>query len=108
MWPPTRHAPTCRARRSASIAGIPDEVRAPATPAGLFRAVGLMPDGPALLGRPIRAAGPGAYPIELTPPHTTAPVDLAAVGRCIERVPNLSLDWPRPTPKAPVARLASF
>ena len=67
-----------------------------------------MPDGPALLGRPIRAAGPGVYLIELTAPHTTAPVDVAAVGRWIERVPNLSLDGARPTSKALAARLASF
>jgi transcription elongation factor GreA len=74
----------------------------------LFRAVGLMPDGPALLGRPIRAPGPGVYLVELTSPRSTPPIDVALVGRWIERVPALRLDGDRPTSKALAARLASF
>jgi transcription elongation factor GreA len=74
----------------------------------LFRAIGLMPDGPALLGRPIRASGPGVYLIELTEARATAPIDLAAVGLWIERVPTLKLDGEGPTSKALAARLAAF
>jgi transcription elongation factor GreA len=76
--------------------------------AALFRAVGLMPDGPALLGRPIRAGGPGVYAIELSAPLPSAPIELTRVGKWLERVPGLRLDGARPTSRALAARLASF
>jgi transcription elongation factor GreA len=76
--------------------------------AALFRAVGLLPDGPAVLGRPIRAGGPGVYAVELSAPLPSAPIELTRVGKWLERVPSLRLDGSRPTSRALAARLASF
>jgi transcription elongation factor GreA len=67
-----------------------------------------MPDGPAVLGRPIRAGGPGVYAIELSAPLPSAPIELTRVGKWLERVPGLRLDGARPTSRALAARLASF
>jgi transcription elongation factor GreA len=79
----------------------------PGAPA-LFRAIGLPPDGPAVLGRPIRAPGPGVYVLELADPLPAAPIELTRVGKWIERVPGLRLDGERPTSRALASRLASF
>jgi transcription elongation factor GreA len=76
--------------------------------AELFRAVGLLPDGPVVLGRPMRANVPGVYAIELPGPLPEAPIELTRVGKWIERVPTLRLDGERPTSKALAARLAAF
>ena len=76
--------------------------------ADLLRAVGLMPDGPAVLGRPTPARGPGVYVVELAAPLARAPIDLSIVGAWIERVPTLHLDDERPTGKALAARLGAF
>ncbi len=76
--------------------------------ADLFRAVGLRPDGPAILGRPLRASGPGVYVVELPAPLPTAPIELTRVGKWIERLPGLLLDGARPTSKQLAARLAAF
>lgn len=80
----------------------------PAGAAELFRAVGLRPDGPAVLGRPMRASGGGVYVIELPASRPTAPLDLARVHKWIERVPALRLDGQEPTPKQLAARLNAF
>lgn len=80
----------------------------PAGAAELFRAVGLRPDGPAVLGRPMRASGGGVYVIELPAPRLTAPLDVARVHKWIERVPALRLDGQEPTPKQLAARLNAF
>ena len=76
--------------------------------AELFRAVGLRPDGPAILGRPLRAAAAGVYVIELPAPRASAPLDMTRIAKWIERVPALRLDGQEPTPKQLAARLASF
>lgn len=83
---------------------------APGTPgaAQLLRSVGLLADGPGLWGRPVAAQGPGVFVVELGAPLPTAPVDVARVGKWIERVETLLLDGARPTSKALAARLASF
>ena len=67
-----------------------------------------MPDGPAVLGRPIRASGPGVYVVELGTARPAAPIEITAVGQWIERVPTLKLDGVRPTSKALAARLGAF
>jgi transcription elongation factor GreA len=67
-----------------------------------------MADGPAVVGRPVRASGGGVYVIELPAPLATAPVDINRVGKWIERVPMLKLDGETPTSKALAARLAGF
>ncbi len=78
------------------------------TAAGLLREVGLMADGPATWGRPVHHAGPGVYVVELTAPMPTAPLDLARVGKWLERVPELRLDGVRPASRDLLHRLQSF
>src|SRR5437868_5708931 len=67
-----------------------------------------MPDGPGVLGRPIRAGGAGVYIVELPSPLARAPIDINVVGKWIEGVPTLRLDGERPTSKALLGRLAAF
>jgi transcription elongation factor GreA len=75
----------------------------------LLRAVGLVADGPAVLGRRIPAPNSkGVYVVELPAPLPRAPVDLNVIGRWIERVPTLRVDGERPTGKQLAARLAAF
>ncbi len=76
--------------------------------AALFRAVGLLADGPILWGRPLPAAGSGVVVVELPAPTATAPLDPARVGKWLERVPSLRLDGAVPTTRRLVARLASY
>ena len=78
------------------------------TGAALMRTVGLMPDGPGVLGRPIRATGAGVYVVEIASPHARAPIDMTIVGKWIERLEGLRLDGERPTSKELAARLAAF
>jgi len=70
--------------------------------------VGLLADGPAVLGRPARAGAGGVYVIELTAPLPAAPLDIARIGKWIERVPGIRLDGETPTSKQLAARLAAF
>ncbi len=74
----------------------------------LLREVGLLADGPVVLGRPVRAPGPGVYLVELATPLPAAPIELTRIGKWIERVPSLRLDGERPTSKALAARLGAF
>jgi transcription elongation factor GreA len=76
--------------------------------AELFRAVGLRPDGPAVLGRPFRASGGGVYVIELPAPLAAAPIEITRVGKWIERLPALTLDGEHPTSKQLATRLNAF
>ena len=74
----------------------------------IFRAIGLVADGPVVWGSPVRSGKPGLYVVELLAPLPRAPVDASLVGRWIERVPTLTLDGHRPTGKELMARLAAF
>jgi len=76
--------------------------------ASLLRAVGLLADGPAVWGRPVPAQGPGVFVVELPAPLASAPLELARIGKWVERVPGLRLDGEPPTSKAVAARLGSF
>jgi transcription elongation factor GreA len=76
--------------------------------AALFRAVGLMADGPVVWGRPVPARGPGVFVIELPAPLATAPLELTVIGKWLERVPGLRLDGEHPTSRALAARMAAF
>nr|MBA2718417.1 hypothetical protein [Chloroflexota bacterium] len=76
--------------------------------AGLFRAVGLMADGPVVWGRPVPAKGPGVFVIELPAPLNHAPLEINRIGKWLERVPELRLDGTHPTSRALAARLGSF
>jgi transcription elongation factor GreA len=74
----------------------------------LLRSVGLLADGPAVWGRPMRASGPGIFIIELPNPPATAPIELTRIGKWIERLPGMRIDGEEATSKAVAARLASF
>lgn len=81
----------------------------PRSAAALFRAVGLLPDGPVLWGRPLPAVRSGVVVVELPEPAgTAAPIDPARVGKWLERVRSLRLDGAIPTTRRLVARLASY
>ena len=67
-----------------------------------------MADGPVPWGHKVRHAGPGVFLFELAAPLATAPLDLALVGKWLERVPELELDGARPDSKHLQARLAAF
>lgn len=76
--------------------------------AALLREVGLMADGPALWGKPVRHGAPGVYVVELNAAVPSAPLDIAEIGRWLERVPELRLDDERPTSKDLQHRLNEF
>jgi len=78
------------------------------TAPALLREIGLMADGPVRWGNPVRASGPGLYVVELAAPLADAPIDLAKVGKWLEKVPTLRLDGQRPTSRQLQARLASL
>ena len=86
------------------VSPMPDE----RTAAVLLSKAGLLADGPALWGRPVHHSGPGVFVIELTAPLPAPPLDLAAIGKWLERVPDLRLDDARPTSKDLLHRLAAF
>jgi hypothetical protein len=48
------------------------------------------------------------YVVDLPAPLPRAPIDLAILGKWIERLEDLRLDGDRPTSKTLAARLASF
>ena len=74
----------------------------------LIREVGLMADGPVTWGRPVKHAGPGVFVVELPAVLPTAPLDLALVGKWLERVPELRMDGSRPASRDLLHRLAAF
>ena len=84
--------------------GMPD----PMTTAGLMRSLGLDVDGPVRWGSSPASQSPGVFVVETDTPLAQAPIDLAAVRRWLERVPDLRLDGERPTPNLLANRLASF
>ena len=67
-----------------------------------------MADGPVPWGRPARHAGPGVFLVELPAPLPSPALDLALVGKWLERVPDLRLDGARPASRDLQARLAAF
>jgi transcription elongation factor GreA len=83
---------------------MPDDRSAPV----LIREVGLMADGPVTWGRPLRHAAPGIFVVELPAPVASAPLDLAPIGKWLERVPDLLLDGTRPVSRDLRQRLGSF
>ncbi|HYX10935.1 MAG TPA: transcription elongation factor GreA [Candidatus Acidoferrum sp.] len=76
--------------------------------AALFRAVGLMADGPVVWGRPVAARGAGVFVVELPATLHHAPVEHTRIGKWLERVPELLLDGVHPTTRALAARLEAF
>lgn len=78
------------------------------TASALIREVGLLADGPAAWGRPVRHGAPGVFAIELNAPIASPPLDVSAIGKWLERVPDLRLDGERPTSRDLQHRLATF
>jgi transcription elongation factor GreA len=76
--------------------------------ADLLRSVGLLADGPATWGAPVRSNRPGVYIVELAVPLTAAPIDFNAVGRWLDRVPGITVDGSAPTGRELAARLHEF
>lgn len=74
----------------------------------LLRSIGLMADGPAVWGRPMRASGPGVFVVELPSPPATAPIELTRIGKWVERLPGMRIDGREATSRAVAARLAAF
>jgi len=74
----------------------------------LLKSLGLLVDGPALWNRPVPSRAPGIFVIELPNGLRDAPVDIVAVRRWLERVPDLMLDGERPTPQEVAKRLHEF
>jgi transcription elongation factor GreA len=81
---------------------------APLDAATLLRSVGLLADGPAVWGRPMRASGAGIFIIELPSPPATAPLEMTRIGKWLEHVPTMKIDGTEATSKAVATRLASF
>ena len=78
------------------------------TAADLLRDVGLIADGPAIWGKPVRLSAPGVFIVEMATPAPSAPLDLALIGKWLERVPELTLDGVRPTSRDLQVRIGSF
>jgi transcription elongation factor GreA len=76
--------------------------------ADLLRSIGLLADGPVRWGERLPARGPGLYVVELGAPVASAPLELAKVGKWLEKLPDLRLDGAHPTSKALASRLASL
>jgi transcription elongation factor GreA len=74
----------------------------------LLKSLGLLVDGPQVWNRPVPSRAPGIYVIELPKGLPDAPVDIVAVRRWLEHVPQLMLDGERPTPEAVAKRMHEF
>jgi len=74
----------------------------------LLKSLGLLVDGPQLWSRPIPARGPGIFVVELPNGLPDAPIDIVAIRKWLERVPELTLDGERPTAEAIAKRLHEF
>ena len=73
----------------------------------LLRSLGLSVDGPARWGAPVPSRAPGIIVVELPGGADSAPIDLQALRRWIDRVPSLMIDGAQPTPQVLQKRLAS-
>ena len=74
----------------------------------LLKSLGLLVDGPALWGKSVPGRGPGVFVIELPAGLPDAPIDIVAVRRWLERVPDMMLDGERPTAEDIAKRLHEF
>lgn len=80
---------------------------APINTPDLLRSLGLSVDGPARWGAPVASRAPGIFVVELPGGADSAPIDLQALRRWLDRVPSLTLDGVRPTPQVFQKRLVS-
>ncbi|HUP83918.1 MAG TPA: transcription elongation factor GreA [Candidatus Limnocylindria bacterium] len=80
---------------------------APLNTPDLLRSLGLSVDGPARWGAPVASRSPGLIVVELPGGADSAPIDLGALRRWLDRVPSLTLDGERPSPQVLQRRLAT-
>lgn len=76
--------------------------------ADLLRSVGLDVDGPTRWGGRPASRKPGIFAVELPEPSEHCNIDIDAVRRWLERVPDLRLDGERPTQSTLAERMRSF
>ena len=74
----------------------------------MLKSLGLLVDGPALWGRAVPGRGPGVFVIELPAGLPDAPIDIVAIRKWIEHVPEMTLDGERPTAEEIAKRLHEF
>jgi len=74
----------------------------------LLRSIGLFVDGPVRWGSAVPSRKSGVFIVELPGGAPTAPLDVVAVRRWIDRVPELLLDGERPTPQELSRWLGNF
>jgi transcription elongation factor GreA len=74
----------------------------------LLKGLGLLVDGPQLWGRPVAGRSPGIFVVELPNGLPDAPIDIVAIRKWLERVPQLTLDGEKPTAEAVAKRLHEF
>jgi transcription elongation factor GreA len=77
------------------------------TASGLLRAIGLLPDGPVVWGRPLPPTGAGVFVVEVAAPLATAPIELTRIGKWLERVEGLRVDGERPTSRVLASRIGA-
>jgi transcription elongation factor GreA len=65
----------------------------------LIRGLGLLVDGPARWEAALGSRSPGVFIVELPGGAPSAPIDIVAVRRWIDRVPSLTLEGERPSPQ---------
>ncbi len=97
---------TC-ARYPGRVAGTIGQMNPDRTASGLLRAIGLLPDGPVVWGRPLPPTGAGVFVVEFAAPMGAAPIELTRVGKWLERVDGLRVDGERPTSRALAARIGA-
>jgi transcription elongation factor GreA len=76
--------------------------------ADLLRSIGLDVDGPTRWGGKPTSRQPGIFAIELPEPSEHCNIDIDAVRRWLERVPELKMDGERPTQSTLAERMRSF
>jgi transcription elongation factor GreA len=74
----------------------------------LMSSLGLLVDGPLGWNGQLRSRAPGVFVVELPGGRPSAPIEVRAVRRWLERVPELTLDGARPTERELAQRLARF
>jgi len=87
------------------------DVTEPSAPVGasdLLRALGLLVDGPARWGNPVASRRPGIFVVELPGGAETAPIDIVAVRRWVERVSDMLVDGVPATAATVARRLERF
>jgi hypothetical protein len=87
---------------------IDESLHEPLGAGDLMRSLGLLVDGPAVWGAPVRSSSAGLFVVEAPDAPEKVPLDHKALRGWLERVPSLRLDGAPTTAHALAARLGSF